>query len=378
MRINMKIYGGIDKISGLVCFLIFLLLTSVSYSYDNWSVSYPGPDFRSDYILSLAEYNGKLYAGTEGIDNGIFVYDGNNWTKSYDSNGGYINVLAAYDGKLAIANIKSPAVNCSIMLFDGTDYSTIHPGSSDLRCVYSLREYRGKLYAGGFQQTGSIRHATILVYNGTDWSVSYLGSERIWSFGAISLGIYDDRLYAGIDSYNSNESSLISFDGNTWSRLRNEEDEIQAITEYNGKLYAAGSMNRFLIFDGTNWTTESFHSAKALAVYDGRIYSAISTTIQAYNGSDWSDSYYNMTDINALAVYDGRLYAGSRLSPNKSIIFLDVEPVCEIPGNKYHCIEVTLQEALDSIKEWIAGTMSLREVLDIINSWADPVNYPPY
>jgi hypothetical protein len=372
----MKINRGKFKIRGSVCFFVFLLFISVSYSYDNWSVSFEGPDFRSDYVISLAEYNGKLYAGTEGTDNGIFVFDGNNWTKSYDSNGGYINVLTAYDGKLAIANIKSPAVNCSVMLFDGTDYSTIHPGSDDLRCVYSLKEYKGKLYAGGFQQTGAVRHATVLVYNGTNWSVSYLGSERIMSFGAISLGTYDDRLYAGIDSYNSNESSLISFDGNTWNRLRNEEDEIQAITEYKGKLRAAGSMNRLLVFDGTNWTTESYYSSKSLAAYNGKLYSAGNSDIQVYDGSNWSVSYYNNTDFYALAVYDGRLYAGSRLSNNKSVIFLDIEPVCQTPGNKYRCIEVTMQEALDSINEWVAGTMSLREVLDIINAWADPVNYP--
>jgi hypothetical protein len=51
---------------------------------------------------------------------------------------------------------------------------------------------------------------------------------------------------------------------------------------------------------------------------------------------------------------------------------------CVMPGNDPPCSEVTLMEAVESIIQWTNGTFSLGGVIDLINSWADPLLYPPF
>jgi hypothetical protein len=48
-----------------------------------------------------------------------------------------------------------------------------------------------------------------------------------------------------------------------------------------------------------------------------------------------------------------------------------------MPGNYSPCGEVTLAEAVNAIIKWADGTFPLGDVIDIINSWADPAVYPP-
>jgi hypothetical protein len=50
---------------------------------------------------------------------------------------------------------------------------------------------------------------------------------------------------------------------------------------------------------------------------------------------------------------------------------------CVMPGNDPPCDEVTLSEAIDGIYEWVEGNLRLGEVIDLINSWADPAVYFP-
>jgi hypothetical protein len=50
---------------------------------------------------------------------------------------------------------------------------------------------------------------------------------------------------------------------------------------------------------------------------------------------------------------------------------------CLMPGNYSPCGEVTLTEAVSAIIKWADGAFSLGDVIDIINSWANPGNYPP-
>jgi len=41
-----------------------------------------------------------------------------------------------------------------------------------------------------------------------------------------------------------------------------------------------------------------------------------------------------------------------------------------MPGDYPPCGNVTLQEILDMIAEWLAGNAGLGEVIDLINAWA--------
>ena len=50
---------------------------------------------------------------------------------------------------------------------------------------------------------------------------------------------------------------------------------------------------------------------------------------------------------------------------------------CIMPGNTPPCNVMSLEEVVAGITEWSKGNMQLNVVLALINSWADPVSYPP-
>jgi hypothetical protein len=52
-------------------------------------------------------------------------------------------------------------------------------------------------------------------------------------------------------------------------------------------------------------------------------------------------------------------------------------PVCTMPGNGPPCDEVSLIEIVSGINQWAAGSFDLGDVIDLINSWADSLRYPP-
>jgi hypothetical protein len=50
---------------------------------------------------------------------------------------------------------------------------------------------------------------------------------------------------------------------------------------------------------------------------------------------------------------------------------------CIMPGNYPSCDEVTLSELVDAINRWVEGGYNLGDLIDLIDSWADPGDYPP-
>jgi hypothetical protein len=52
-------------------------------------------------------------------------------------------------------------------------------------------------------------------------------------------------------------------------------------------------------------------------------------------------------------------------------------PRCVMPGNDPPCNVVSMKEVLNAIKEWTHGNMHLYDVIALLNSWSNPVRYPP-
>jgi hypothetical protein len=50
---------------------------------------------------------------------------------------------------------------------------------------------------------------------------------------------------------------------------------------------------------------------------------------------------------------------------------------CVMPGNYAPCGELSLFEAVEGIYSWVSGNLGLGELIDLIDSWADPADYPP-
>jgi len=50
---------------------------------------------------------------------------------------------------------------------------------------------------------------------------------------------------------------------------------------------------------------------------------------------------------------------------------------CTMKSNKPPCGEVALSEVVNAITQWVSGNLDLGQVIDLLNSWADPLRYPP-
>ena len=67
----------------------------------------------------------------------------------------------------------------------------------------------------------------------------------------------------------------------------------------------------------------------------------------------------------------------SFLSTTSSSTTSTTRMYCVMPGNSPPCDEASLSEVVLTINQWTFGGMDLVNVLGLINSWADPVTYPP-
>jgi len=220
-----KLYAGTEP-GGLV------------YEYDgtNWSLSFDSPEW---IVLCLAVYDGKLYAGTYS-EGKIYVYDGTSWSLAtdvftilsdpdityldYDS---HVFSLAEYNGKLyagAEAHSAGDPYGAVILVYDGSLWSIAYHTEEDQ--IRSMAVYDGKLYAGGYPA------GKIFVFDGISWGISFDSSEEKVIY---SLAVHNDILYAGTGVF----GDIYGFDGSQWiNAFDSPEREVLSLASYMGNLYA--------------------------------------------------------------------------------------------------------------------------------------------
>ena len=54
-----------------------------------------------------------------------------------------------------------------------------------------------------------------------------------------------------------------------------------------------------------------------------------------------------------------------------------LEGPCVMKGNDPPCNEVSFSEVIEAINQWFTSNLGVGKVIDLINSWTDPVAYPP-
>ena len=245
------------------------------YAIGSWSQVFDDV-IDSSYIYSLAEYNGKLYAGSGEYGKVYVTSDGSAWSTSLSPVGNLkrINALAVYN--------------------DGTG---------------------NKLYAGSYQLPPTDR-GIIYEYNGNTWSVSS-GADAIGT-QFLSLAVYNGKLYAGT----ATNGRIWEKNGiNPWSdTFISLGSYVFSLAVYNGKLYAGTYPGgKIWVYDGSTWAEDLGFSAfgqqrvYSLAVYNNRLYAGTNPNgiTYVYNGATWSTSRdFGATDIRALGAYGNRLYAG--------------------------------------------------------------------
>ncbi|MBI2011203.1 fibronectin type III domain-containing protein [Candidatus Daviesbacteria bacterium] len=281
----------------LVLFFFFLPKLSHAETISSYNGS-------QEHIYSLAEYNGKLYAG-QGAGGG--------------------------DGDIYVC---TSGINLTC---DPSDWAISYNGTQE--AIYDLVVFNGKLYAGQGDSTGD---GDVLVFDGTSWTTSFNGSqERIYS-----LVVFNNKLYAGQGSGGGDgdifvcnpatSSNSTSCEAGDWTKsYEGGQNDILSLAVFNNKLYAGqgsgGGDGDVLVFDGTSWTT-SYNGAqetiRSLGVFSGKLYAGVGLNggdgdILKFDGTSWSTSYDGGNEeIRSFAVYNNRLYAGQGVSGNDAIVLV--------------------------------------------------------
>jgi hypothetical protein len=176
------------------------------------------------------------------------------------------------------------------------------------------------------------------------WTNGTIDEVKIYGYAKTPEEIWNDYLSGIGNMYVASGNSVYCYDGTNWSVAVSYDDvsAFLAMKSYDGKLYLAtrdqgwrkplyqggtGFSGRVIGFDGENWTTvlDYDYWIYSLGVYDGKLYAGTANRILTYNGTDWETSfnategaYYAISMIN----YDGKIYAGM----GNGYIFADPAP----------------------------------------------------
>lgn len=276
------------------------------------------------YIFSLAEYDGKLYAGT--YPNGkIYVHDGTSWDEVYSTGESHVWSLAVYDGKLYAGTEDEGLLEGTIYVYDGNSWDVAYETGESI--VNSLAVYDGRLYAGTYSR------GRIYVYDGTEWTLDFDVMDYVnlphptYGSHVFALAVYNGKLYAGTDCMKSPYpegplASIYVYDGSTWDEAYNTgEAQVRSLAVYDGKLYAGTGWTggEIYVYNGTAWSLaydSPTGGVYSLAVWSDNLYAGtIPGKIYGFDGLTWVEAFDSgETYVMSLATYAGNLYAGTSMN----------------------------------------------------------------
>ncbi len=252
--------------------------------WTQWNLNGFG-DPRSALVLSLADFNGMLYAGMDNPSTGAQL-----WRNSADTAGQW----------------SAPTTN---------GFGDPNNGGID-----HLLAFAGQLYAGTWNwnaaTNSSLGGQIWRSANGIDWTrVVNNGFGDVNNGEIVRLAVFGGQLYAGTWSYSDTRGAELwrSASGNagSWSRVAangfgdSKNEAIISMASFNGQLYA-GTLNTvtggqiWRSADGATWTLvntagfglSSNWAMSALAAFEGYLYASTRDGGQVWrcqlcDGSDW-------------------------------------------------------------------------------------------
>ncbi|MCA9277737.1 MAG: hypothetical protein H6815_03015 [Phycisphaeraceae bacterium] len=318
----------------------------------------------SEYVDRLSVLDGKLFAvggfsfwnsGSLTGGSSVASWNGFEWegigTTGADF-GGWVRTANVFQGQQIVGGDFLSVYNAQvsgITAYDGLEWTALG-GYTPSPSPKAAIEYDDKFIVGGQPQSaqGSFTSDALTYWDGTTWQPynSDFGVGYI-----LSLFEKEGSLYVGGNFTELNGvpvSSLVRWDGNTWSSVGepfaypNYSVEVQAITDYEGDLIAAGRFTQagatdaraiarwdgtawHSLGDGLHWQNDPiFQSAvrvNAMVGFQGNLVVAGSfhdagsiqaNNIASWDGVAWSplDEGVEGGDITSLAVYNNELYVG--------------------------------------------------------------------
>ena len=330
--------------------------------------------FTAFLAQTLVYANSKLYAGISAASTNSAVNGGSSiWEYSNSSwaafGGNYINqswggynigkVVSStqHDGKLYLG-LGQAGGNALVYEYNGSSATLVGGNGNNSSWtpwayeeVTTMISYKGALYVGLGTSAGD---GEVWRYSAGTWSqIGGDGMNNSWATAAAvsATAVFNGKLYATLGTATVGNTSLYSYDGSTWTLVKNTWNPttftyVQSLTVWNGQLCVAGGYGgggasvfcgdgeaswTLVGGGGTNnsWDTQSFDII-SLAVYNNKLIASrqngnnsgpIFATVWEYDGSTWtkiggdavnsgwSDQTYKYAG--SMTVYNGQLYVGT-------------------------------------------------------------------
>jgi hypothetical protein len=271
--------------------------------WDSIKWTAPDSDFQGN-ITAMAEYNGKLYAGTElGTDNyksyNLLCWNDTLW-KYVGSTNGRINALCVMKGNLFIGGAFTKADTVTARhIVKYSDTTGWHKTGSLPDVVLALYVFREMIYAGG-------KFPSVQRLIGKHWEDVTDASQKMPTGWVKCFVNYFDELYACGDF-----DYLMKWDTHQWSAVGpfNETTSIMCVN--NSGLYvggnftaAPGNNNVFHVVDYEN-STRTWNCMGGLLYWGG--------DCQSYSGT-----------VTSMALYKHQLYVGGQFMLAGGIIATNI------------------------------------------------------
>jgi hypothetical protein len=264
------------------------------------------------YVISLAQFNGLLFAGTNPSGKIYSSADGAHWNLSLSGTGeDEILSMAVFNGTLYAGTSPGAKVYSTV---DGLTWNQVYnvAGQTDVR---SLAAFDGRLYLGAGGGASAQIYSTT---DGMTWTLRYSPAGQ--SF-VQTLAVFNGQLYAGTTP----GAQLYSTpNGVNWTQVLTAagQTNIQSLAVFNGQLYA-GTLPGAQIYqspNGVSWTNTGGlpgeNGIQSFSVFNGKLYAGTSLDGKIFaspDGSNWGQVFYGSgeTYVYSLAPFNGNLYAGT-------------------------------------------------------------------
>jgi len=232
------------------------------------------------YVTSLETCDDKLVAGAKG---GLYCYNGTSFTHVFTVPT-YIKALGTYNGKLYAGTMLDNPPTLYYCEGSGdnpadwhvdTGFSAILNFSGAFGSIDSFAVYGNEMYAGSGGKLYS--------FNGTSWSIAASYAD-VYAF--LDMQVYNGKLYFAMRDqawrkpvYQGGtgfSGRVIQYDGENWTTIFEHDYWIYSLGIYDDKLYA-GTANAIFTYNGATWetsfnATEGAYYALCFENYDDKIY----------------------------------------------------------------------------------------------------------